>query len=72
MGQEIDWEKSWVHFSNNTEGAIRREICGILNMPECNNQGKYLGHTFCNLKSRSEAFKGVNRKDGKQIEWMEG
>lgn len=61
-GQAINWQKSSVHFSGNTPCATQVDICRILRMTECNHRGKYLGHEFCNFKSKAEAFNGVVEK----------
>lgn len=61
-GQQISWEKFIVHFSPNTLVSTKMEISEILQIPECNHSGKYLGHSFCNLKSESITFKEVFEK----------
>lgn len=61
-GQVINWQKSSIHFSGNTFGTTKRDICRILKMEECNHTGSYLGHHFYKFHSRSAAFQSVMEK----------
>lgn len=60
--QAINWEKSTVHFSRNVHEPLRRKLCRIMGMTECNHKGKYLGYIFCGSKSKREAFKDLREK----------
>lgn len=54
--QSINWDKSSVHFSKNTNAAVRSSLCHILNMKECLHIGSYLDNPFYNYKSKKAIF----------------
>lgn len=55
-GQEINLQKSYVHFSRNCSPDLRSEICSTLSMPACDHRGKHLGHPFCRTKKSAANF----------------
>lgn len=61
-GQEINWGKSSVHFSGNVHRQSKGKILRIMNIQECQQKGKYLGHPFCQMKSKTEAYMEVLEK----------
>lgn len=61
-GQKINWDKSIIHFSNNTSRHIRREMCSLLSMRECSHTGMYLGSPFCKFGSKNLAFQHLKDK----------
>lgn len=61
-GQCVNWDKSLIHFRNHTEVGIRRAICSILHIPECNHKVTYLGNHFCKPPSKRLAFNGIMEK----------
>lgn len=69
-GQAINWGKSTVHFSRNTDTQQQRRLCRILRMGECDHKGTYLENPFCKFQSKMEAFKGIrDRMHGKLASW---
>lgn len=45
-GQRINWDKSMVHFRQNVPMMVRKELCRLLSMSECNHKSLYLGTSF--------------------------
>lgn len=41
---------------------MRGEICNLLQIPECNHRGSYLGNPFCKPSSKRVAFNGLVEK----------
>lgn len=70
--QMINWDKSVVHFSRNTTGNMKANVCEILGMKECNHTGSYLGNPFCNFSSRYAAFQFLMDKLSRKLAgWKE-
>lgn len=42
-GQQVNLGKSYIFFSSNVSEAIKREICGVLQMNKADDRSKYLG-----------------------------
>lgn len=61
-GQQINWRKSSIHFSRNVRSQLRGEITWLMNLHECLHWSKYLGHPFCQLKSKIEAYQKIGEK----------
>lgn len=61
-GQEINWDKSSIHFSANTTRPLRSYLCNLMGMKECNHRSLYLGLPFCKFNSKKEAFGGIMEK----------
>lgn len=66
-GQDINWDKSTVHFSNNVARLDRTHLCRVLGMRECDHKGKYLGHPFCKFNSKSEVFDSIVGKVAQRL-----
>lgn len=66
-GQQINWTKSVVHFSENTNRNLRRRLCNMMGMKECDHKGKCLGLPFCNFRSKNIAFGEVVEKLGNKL-----
>lgn len=62
MGQENNWNKSAIHFSNNLSITTKRQLSRILGIQECSHRGKYLGHLFCQFRSKAYAYREVFEK----------
>lgn len=50
--QSVNWAKSSIHFSQETSAPLRGAICRLLQIPECNHRGSYLGNSFCKPSSK--------------------
>lgn len=61
-GQDINFEKSAIHFSANVGRNMQQKIMDILQVNECDHKGKYLGMPFCKGKSQTKAFSRVIEK----------
>lgn len=71
-GQNINWDKSVVHFRRNTIGNMKAKVLDILNMKECSHNDTYLGNLFCRFKTRKEAFQPLlDKLTGKLMGWKE-
>lgn len=69
-GQVIIWHKSAIHFNSNTNASVRNEICCLLGIRECQHKDSYLGHPFCNFKSKSTVYRGLlERLENKISGW---
>lgn len=69
-GQEINWDKSTVHFNRNTNRDVKRDVSTILGIQEYKCNGKYLGHPFCQFKSKAVAYKDtIERMANKLSGW---
>lgn len=60
--QEINWNKSPIHFSSNVTCQLKGELTIIMGMHECKHKGRYLGHPFCQPKTKTEVYKEVLEK----------
>lgn len=70
IGQAINWNKSSIHFNSNVNSQLRGEITRAMNIQDCLHKGKYLGHPFFQLKSKTEAYKTVmERLENKLSGW---
>lgn len=70
MGQAINWDKSTVHFNRNTNMNVKREVSTILGIKKYKYNGKYLGHPFCQFKSKAVAYKDtIERMTNKLLGW---
>lgn len=71
-GQEVNWHKTVVHFSQNVGRQLRKELSDVLQVQECNHKGSYLRHPFCNFKYKKEVYKSVvERLSNKLIGWKQ-
>lgn len=72
LGQEINWGKFVIHFSNNVSSQLRGNIVKTMNIQEYQHKGKYLGHPFCQMKSKSDVYKEVmERLEAKLLVWRQ-
>lgn len=55
-GQQINWEKSEVHFSPNVPRFQKHHVCRFLGMKECGHSSKYLGSPFCKFTAKNSDF----------------
>lgn len=55
-GQELNWNKSSIHFSANVPAPTRSTLSHLLGMKACDHTGTYLGHSFCNFSSKTKEF----------------
>lgn len=61
-GHLINFDKFVIYFSQNVQQTQKLVICSKLSMRECDHRSKYLGHTFCNFKSKVKEFNGLANK----------
>lgn len=68
--QQINWEKSDIHFSVNMRRTSKSRICRMLGMRECTHTGRYLGSPFCRFKSKNAEFNYIIEKmSSKLVGW---
>lgn len=67
-GQKINFSKSAVSFSPNTAADVRLNICSILQVPEVDNHGTYLGMASVIGRDKCLAFNYVVEKVTKRLQ----
>ena len=66
-GQEVNFDKSAVVFSKNTDPAVRRSITQLLNIKEVPTHDKYLGLPTVVGRSKAEVFSSVKERIWQKI-----
>ncbi|KAK6140574.1 hypothetical protein DH2020_025681 [Rehmannia glutinosa] len=61
-GQLVNYQKSSVSFSKNTESEAIRSVCSLLNVPHSNNHGAYLGLPSLVGRNKKEVFAFIREK----------